>query len=59
MTEKHKRGTPTPNRFRDGPTFHDTNVGLLTIDWRGEEPQVLLQVLDMSGIPRIEKRIGF
>jgi alkaline phosphatase D len=59
LTEKHKRGTPTPNRFRDGPSFHDTNVGLLTIDWLGKDPQVRLQVLDVDGTPRIEKRIGF
>ncbi len=59
LTEKHKRGTPTPNRFRDGPTFHDNNVGLLTIDWHNSKPEVLLQVLDVDGVSRLEKKIGF
>jgi alkaline phosphatase D len=59
LTEPHKRGTPTPNRFRDGPTFHDTNVGLITIDWSARKPAVLLQLFDVNGTSRIEKRIGF
>lgn len=59
LTETHKRGTPTPNRFRDGTTYHDTNVGLITIDWRAKGPEVLLQLLDAGGRVRIEKKIGF
>jgi alkaline phosphatase D len=59
LTEEHKRGTPTPNRFRDGPTYHDTNVGLMTIDWRAKGPVVLLQLLDRNGTVRIEKKIAF
>jgi alkaline phosphatase D len=59
LTETHKRGTPTPNRFRDGPTFHDTNVGLITIDWSASRPPVLLQLFDVNGDVRIEKRIRF
>ena len=59
LTEKHKRGTPTPNRFRDGPTFHDTNVGLITIGWVAEGPEVLLQLFDANGGVRIEKKIAF
>lgn len=57
LTETHKRGTPTPNRFRDGPTYHDTNVGLITIDWRANGAEVLLQLFDVAGRVRIEKRI--
>jgi len=59
LTERHKRGTPTPNRFRDGPTCHDLNVGLLTIQWRKGGPAVLLQVIDEHGRKRIEKRVVF
>jgi alkaline phosphatase D len=59
LTEEHKRGTPTPNRFREGPTFHETNVGLITIDWQRRGPVVFLHVLDVKGITRIEKRIAF
>jgi alkaline phosphatase D len=58
LTEEHKRGTPTPNRFRDGPTYHKPNVGLLTIQWRGNGPKVLMQVIDESGKPRIEKKVS-
>jgi alkaline phosphatase D len=59
LTESHSRGTPTPNRFREGPTFHDTNVGLMTIDWNARSPIVLLQLFDVNGIIRIEKKILF
>lgn len=59
LTEEHKRGTPTPNRFRDGPTYHGNNVGLITIDWQGKGPSVLVQLLDVDGSARIEKRISF
>jgi len=59
LTEPHKRGTPTPNRFREGPTYHDTNVGLITIDWSRRPPAVLLQLFDVTGSVQIEKRITF
>jgi phosphodiesterase/alkaline phosphatase D-like protein len=59
LTESHKRGTPTPNRFREGPTYHDHNVGLMTIDWSARRPVVLLQLFDLKGQVRIEKRIVF
>ena len=59
LTEEHKRGTPTPNRFRDGPTYHGNNVGLINIDWRSRGPSVLLQLFDMDGKVRIEKRVEF
>lgn len=59
MTIPHKRGTPSPNRFRDGPTFHDANVGLISIDWRGKTPKVHLRIIDVDGKPRIEKKFSF
>jgi len=59
LTEEHKRGTPTPNKFRDGPTFHGNNVGLLTIDWRESGPEVHAQVIDQNGRARIEKHVRF
>lgn len=59
LTEEHKRGTPTPNRFRDGPTFHHPNLGLIQIDWSGPRPNVSLRLIDAGGIPRIEKAISF
>jgi alkaline phosphatase D len=59
LTEEHKRGTPTPNRFREGPTYHGNNAGMITIDWQSRGPSVLLQLFDASGEVRIEKRIAF
>ena len=59
LTEEHKRGTSTPNRFLDGPTWHEPNVGLINIDWRGRGPVVLLELYDVNGVVRIEKRIAF
>lgn len=59
LTEEHKRGTPTPNRFRDGPTYHGNNVGLINVDWQARGPSVLLQLFDVEGAVRIEKRIEF
>jgi alkaline phosphatase D len=59
LTEEHKRGSPTPNVFRDGPTYHGNNVGLIQIDWHARSPSVLLQLFDVDGVVRIEKRIAF
>jgi alkaline phosphatase D len=59
LTQKHPRGTPTPNRYREGPTYHDANAGLITIDWRAPRPAVTLQLLDVNGSVRITKRIQF
>lgn len=59
LTESHKRGTPTPNRFRAGPTYHDTNVGLITIDWSRRQPALHLQLFDVNGTVRIETRIDY
>jgi alkaline phosphatase D len=56
LTEPHNRGTPTPNRLREGPTYHNVNVGLLTIDWSAAKPSALIQDIDVNGVVRIEKR---
>lgn len=58
LTELHKRGTPTPNRFREGTTYHHPNVGLITIHWT-KRPRVRLQLFDVAGGVRIEKEIKF
>lgn len=55
MTQKHPRGTPTPNRARFLPhTWHDVNVGRLRIDWDRPDPQLTLQILDVGGTVRID-----
>jgi alkaline phosphatase D len=59
LTQKHARGTPTPNRFRDGPTYHDANMGLILIDWKSDvrSPAITLRLLDADGRSRIEKNV--
>ncbi|PAW86567.1 MAG: phosphodiesterase [Pedosphaera sp. Tous-C6FEB] len=59
MTQRHPRGTPTPNRFRHLPrTFHDANVGRLRIDWQRADPRLTLQILDVDGRVQIEQAIN-
>lgn len=58
MTQKHPRGTPTPNRFRSVPkTYHLPNVGLLQIEWSDSDAAITAQVLDVDGIARLEHRL--
>lgn len=59
LTEEHKRGTPTPNRHRDGLTYHGNNVGMLSVDWRPQGPSVHVELFDAEGSVRIEKTISF
>jgi alkaline phosphatase D len=55
MTQRHPRGTPTPNRYRLLPhTYHEPNVGRLQINWAGD-PRLTLQILDAAGAVQIEK----
>ncbi|MGZ8901333.1 MAG: alkaline phosphatase D family protein [Limisphaerales bacterium] len=59
LTQKHPRGTPTPNLYRDGPTYHDANMGLVEIDWDQRDeagiPVVTLRLLDADGKERQKK----
>ena len=57
LTQIHPRGTPTPNKYREGPTWHRPNMGLITIEWTASGPAVHLQLMDVDGRGRIEKRI--
>lgn len=59
LTEAHKRGSPTPNIFREGPTYHGNNVGLINIDWTAHDPAVRVQLFGVDGAVHIEKRITF
>jgi hypothetical protein len=61
MTQVHPRGTPTPNAHRSMPkTFHQPNVGTLTIDWQATDPELRLRIVDEAGKVQIEKilRLG-
>lgn len=54
----HGRGTPTINKYRSDPnTYHQSNFGAIEIDWKLDDPQVTLRVLDMQGDPKIDKMI--
>jgi alkaline phosphatase D len=56
MTQRHPRGTPTPNRYRhQARTYHDANVGRLEIDWTSPAPKLTLQILDVQGAVQIEE----
>ncbi len=59
LTQKHPRGTPTPNRFRAAPeTVHQENVGRLRIDWDRPDPSLELQILDAAGAVRLSKLLS-
>lgn len=58
LTQKHPRGTPTPNKYRDIPvTYHEANAGLITIHWENPTAPVTLQLIDATGGARFEKTI--
>lgn len=58
LTESHKRGTPTVNKYRATPvTYHDVNVGHLHINWDAADPLVTVKIVDIEGKTRIEHQI--
>ncbi len=58
LTELHKRGTPTANKYRaHAQTYHDVNVGHMHIDWGASDPLITLRIVDLAGKTRIEHRI--
>lgn len=58
INQKHPRGTPTDNRYRDLPTtWHEENYGKILIDWEGR--QVELQIVTAQGQVPIKKTISF
>ena len=58
MTQKHPRGTPTPNRNRFlSKTYHEANVGALDIDWNGPDTQLRFRIVDVAGATQLEHRL--
>lgn len=50
MTQKHPRGTPTPNGNRlSDTTYHLPNVGHLHIDWSKADPQITVRIVNQDG----------
>lgn len=57
MTQKHPRGTPTPNRNRFAPkTYHLPNVGHLHIDWAGST--ITAKIISEDGSMQIEHSLS-
>lgn len=55
LTEKHPRGTPTPNRYRAlEKTYHDVNAGHLHIDWSAVDPRLVWRIVDVAGQNQLE-----
>ncbi len=58
LTEKHARGTPSPNRYRALPeTYHDVNVGHLRIAWTDGDAALAWRIVDVDGRTRLEHRL--
>ncbi len=58
MTQKHPRGTPTPNKNRCMPiTYHLPNVGHLSIDWSAAT--ITTKVLGEDGGTKIKQTLSF
>jgi alkaline phosphatase D len=58
MTQKHPRGTPTPNQYRCVPqTYHLPNVGHLFIDWAGAK--ITVKVFGEEGAAKIAQTVAF
>mgnify|MGYP003672402398 FL=1 len=50
MTQKHPRGTPTPNRNRfSDTTYHLPNVGHLQINWEAPDPTLRVDIVNQDG----------
>lgn len=50
MTQKHPRGTPTPNPNRfSKTTWHLPNVGHLHIDWSAPVPEITVRIVNEDG----------
>jgi len=58
MTQKHPRGTPTPNKYRIVPkTYHLPNVGLVSIDWAAQS--ITAKIFGEDEAAKIELRVPF
>ncbi len=56
MTQRHPRGTPTPNKYRVQPaTFHEANVGHLQIDWEAPDPVLTIKIVGADGTVPLQR----
>lgn len=47
-----------PNSRRVGSVLREKNFGLITVDWLSPRTSILVQAIDVSGVPRLEQRIS-
>ncbi|MBT5017516.1 alkaline phosphatase family protein [Planctomicrobium sp.] len=58
FNQVHPRGTPTENDFRvSETTYHLQNYGVILIDWSQPEIELKIQIRDLDGESRLEKRL--
>ena len=54
LNQIHPRGTPTENRYRSNQqTYHRENFGRISIDWTRDNPQLRVEIVDLSGTAQI------
>lgn len=58
LNQIHPRGTPTNNRHRAAATtYHRENFGEIFIDWKADDPNLQLRILDIDGQVVLESAI--
>lgn len=55
ITSTWEFATPNENRI-DGPVM-ENHFGVLTIDWAGQDPEIVMQIIDVTGKERINRHI--
>lgn len=59
MTQKHPRGTPTPNKQRALPsTYHLPSVGHMQIHWNDDGATITTRIIDVDGKAQIEQALS-
>ncbi|HEY8241295.1 MAG TPA: alkaline phosphatase D family protein, partial [Kiritimatiellia bacterium] len=54
LNMSHPIDKPEPNSLRQGELVMDNNFGLLTIDWNKADPEINIQLRDLSDKVRVE-----
>ncbi|MCB1691818.1 MAG: alkaline phosphatase family protein [Pseudomonadales bacterium] len=57
MTHSFAEGAETTNHYREGKAYGGFNFGTLQIDWRQADPEITVDLRDVDGKPRVQKRI--
>jgi alkaline phosphatase D len=58
LNRPHQRGTPTKNAFRViEKTYHEENYGRILIDWKQQDPELTLQICNLTGEVMLGKKL--